>query len=139
VNSRLRNAYARITRTIEAGTASIVDVAWVTIRGKLNALAGATLGNRTRELACSRRARGGGGDRDPHLARHLISRDGRHCRGLRDSGRFAIAWVGLTRRPRRWQFVGQGVTSAAVGALALLLPKSRRWRCCTCSPFGWSS
>ena len=36
MNSRLRNAYARITRTIEAGTASIVDVAWVTIRGKLN-------------------------------------------------------------------------------------------------------
>ena len=31
--------------------------------------------------------------------------------------------VGLTRRTRRWQFVGQGVTSAVVGALALLLPE----------------
>jgi uncharacterized membrane protein HdeD (DUF308 family) len=28
-----------------------------------------------------------------------------------------------TRRTRRWQFLGQGVTSLAVGALALLLPE----------------
>jgi hypothetical protein len=40
MNSRLKGAYSRITRTIEAGTASIVDVAWIAIRGKLNDLAG---------------------------------------------------------------------------------------------------
>jgi uncharacterized membrane protein HdeD (DUF308 family) len=31
--------------------------------------------------------------------------------------------VAATRRTRRWQFLGQGVTSLAVGALALLLPE----------------
>jgi uncharacterized membrane protein HdeD (DUF308 family) len=47
--------------------------------------------------------------------------------------------VALTRRTRRWQFVGQGVTSLAVGALALFFTRSPRRRRFTCSPFGSSS
>jgi uncharacterized membrane protein HdeD (DUF308 family) len=123
MNSRLKSAYARITRTIEAGTASIVDVAWVAIRGNLDDLTGRPLGTeRVNSLA-----RGVLGVAigvvilvwpDPSLAAMVVI-----------VGVYAIAdgvlslVVALTRSARRWQFVGQGVTSLAVGALVLLLPE----------------
>jgi uncharacterized membrane protein HdeD (DUF308 family) len=123
VNSRLKNAYARITRTIEAGTASIVDVAWVAIRGNLADLAGRPLATeRVNSLA-----RGVLGVAigvvilvwpDMSLAAMVVT-----------VGIYAIAdgvlslLVALTRSTRRWQFVAQGVTSLAVGALTLLLPE----------------
>jgi uncharacterized membrane protein HdeD (DUF308 family) len=123
VNSRLRSAYARITRTIGAGTASIVDVAWVTIRGKLNALAGRPLATeRVNSLARGVLGVAAG-------IAILIWPDISLTVMVVIVGVYAIAdgllslVVGLTRRTRRWQFVGQGVTSLAVGALALFLPE----------------
>lgn len=106
MNSRLRSAYAPITRTIESGTASIVDVAWVTIRGKLNALAGRPLATeRVNSLA-----RGVLGVAAgiailiwPNISLAVM---------VVIVGVYAIAdgllslVVGLTGRTRRWQFVG---------------------------------
>jgi uncharacterized membrane protein HdeD (DUF308 family) len=123
MNSRLERAYARIRRTIEAGTASIVDVAWVAIRGNLADLA-------DRPLATERvnsLARGVLGVAiglviliwpDPSLAAMVVI-----------VGVYAIVdavlslLVARTRQTGRWQFLGQGVTSLAVGAIALLLPE----------------
>ena len=123
MNSRLRSAYARITRTIEAGTASIVDVGWVTIGGKLNALAGRPLATeRVNSLARGVLGVAAG-------IAILIWPDISLAVMVVIVGLYAIAdgllslVVGLTRRTRRWQFVGQGVTSLAVGALALFLPE----------------
>jgi uncharacterized membrane protein HdeD (DUF308 family) len=123
MNSRLKGAYSRITHTIEAGTASIVDVAWISIRGKLNDLAGRPVATeRVNSLA-----RGVLGVAiglvilvwpDPSLTAMVVI-----------VGVYALAdgvlslLVAATRRTRRWQFLGQGVTSLAVGALALLVPE----------------
>ena len=124
MNTLLSKAYARITRTIEAGTASIVDVAWVAIRGKLSDLAGRRLATeRTNSLV-----RGVLGLAIGVII--LIWPDISLAAMVVTLGVYAIAdgvlslVVAITRRTRRWQFVGQGVTSLAVGAIALLLPDS---------------
>jgi uncharacterized membrane protein HdeD (DUF308 family) len=123
VNSRLKRAYLRITRTIEAGTASIVDVAWVTIRGKLNVLAGRPLATeRVNSLARGVLGVAAG-------IAILIWPDISLAVMVVIVGVYAIAdgllslVVGLARRTGRWQFIGQCVTSLAVGALVLLLPE----------------
>jgi uncharacterized membrane protein HdeD (DUF308 family) len=123
MNSPLNKAYARITRTIEAGTASIVDVAWAAIRGNFTDLAG-------RPLATERVnsvARGVLGVAIGLVI--LVWPDMSLAAMVVIVGVYAIAdgvlslLVALTRRTRRWEYVGQGVTSLAVGALTLLVPE----------------
>jgi uncharacterized membrane protein HdeD (DUF308 family) len=123
MNSRLKSAYGRITRTIDAGTASIVDVAWISIRGKLNDLTGRPVATeRVNSLA-----RGVLGVAIGLVI--LVWPDMSLAAMVVIIGVYAIIdgvlslVVGLSRRSRRWQFVGQGVTSLAVGAVALLLPE----------------
>jgi uncharacterized membrane protein HdeD (DUF308 family) len=122
VDSRLKRAYARVRRTIDAGTASIVDVAWVTVRGKLDDLAGRPLATeRVNSLARGVLGVAAG-------IAILIWPDISLAVMVVIVGVYAIAdgllslLVGLTRRTRRWEFVGQAVMSLAVGALALALP-----------------
>jgi hypothetical protein len=137
MNSRLKSGYARITRTIEAGTASIVDVAWISIRGKLNDLA-------DRPVATERvnsLVRGVLGVAIGLVI--LVWPDTSLAAMVVIIGVYAIIdgvlslVVGLSRRSRRWQFVGQGVTSLAVGLWRCCCPRSRRRRCCIYSPYGW--
>jgi uncharacterized membrane protein HdeD (DUF308 family) len=122
VNSRLKSAYTRVMRTIETGTASIVDVAWATMRGKLNDLAGRPLATeRVNSLARGVLGVAAG-------IAILIWPDISLAVMVVIVGVYAIAdgllslVVGLTGPTRRWQFVGQAVVSLAVGALALALP-----------------
>jgi hypothetical protein len=111
VDSRLKIAYARVRRTIEAGTASIVDVAWVTVRGKLDDLAGRPLATeRVNSLARGVLGVAAG-------IAILIWPDISLAVMVVIVGVYAIAdgllslLVGLTRRTRRWQFLGQAVMS----------------------------
>jgi uncharacterized membrane protein HdeD (DUF308 family) len=122
MNSRLKSAYTRVMRTIETGTASIVDVAWATMRGKLNDLAGRPLATeRVNSLARGVLGVAAG-------IAILIWPDISLAVMVVIVGVYAIAdgllslVVGLTGPTRRWQFVGQAVVSLAVGALALALP-----------------
>ena len=123
MNSALKRAYARITRTIEAGTASIVDVAWLAIRGNLEDLAG-------RQLATERVNSLARGVLGVAIGVVILVWPGTSLDAMAVIvAVYAIAdgvlslLVALTRKPRRWQFLGQGVTSLAVGALTLLLPE----------------
>jgi uncharacterized membrane protein HdeD (DUF308 family) len=124
MNSQLNRAYARITRTIESGTASIVDVAWVAIRGNFSDLAGRPLATERTNLL----VRGVLGLATGVII--LVWPDISLAAMVVMVGVYAIAdgvlslVVAITRRTRRWQFIGQGVTSLAVGAIAFLLPGS---------------
>src|SRR4029450_10793889 len=123
MNSPLNRAYARITRSIEVGAASIVDVAWVAIRTNFTDLAGRPLATeRVNSLA-----RGVLGVAIGLVI--LVWPDMSLAAMVVIVGVYAIAdgvlslLVALTLKTRRWQLLGQVVTSLAVGALTLLLPE----------------
>jgi CubicO group peptidase (beta-lactamase class C family) len=52
-------------------------------------------------------------------------------------GRSPVARRSAHPREPRWQFIGQGVTSLAVGALTLVVPEITSMALRTCSPCGW--